>query len=115
MAKSHPAAVAKNGGPPSPRQNRCKSFRHFCSLRHTDSARPFPFSPVPNVHLLATSAAAQQSGKQAMSLADHRHRFITSQAQRVGSQPSLVFFKLFPANIGLMMVADENAAFFRRQ
>src|SRR5437899_1025357 len=45
MAKSHPAAVAKNGGPPSPRQNRCKSFRHFCSLRHTDSARPFPFSP----------------------------------------------------------------------
>ena len=50
-----------------------------------------------------------------MTLANHRHRFITSETQRVGSQHPPVFFKLLPRDIGLMRIADVDAAFFGRQ
>src|ERR1039458_6103770 len=69
-------------------------------------------SPVPYVQLTATVAATEQPDQQALSGTNRRHAFIPLPVYGITPRHSLILLIGGPVNISLMMIRDEDPAFF---
>src|SRR5262244_3354097 len=70
-------------------------------------------APVTYVQLATTVAATEQSYQQALSGTNRRHVFIPLPVYGITPRHSLILFIGGPVNIPLMMIGNEDSAFFR--